>query len=129
MKNDSIRIECKGDFKKAHSFLERCLEIAKLGQLDSYGRRGVEALSSATPIDTGLASRSWTYKIDRNKDSVSIVWHNTDIEGGYNVALLVQYGHATKDGGWVEGVDYINPALKPVFQQILKDIESEVRRH
>jgi hypothetical protein len=129
MKNGSISIELQGDFRKTTNFFQRCLSIAKLSVLDKYGRKGVEALSDNTPVDTGLASRSWRYEVVRNPGEVSIIWHNDDIENGYNVAVLVQYGHATKNGGWVEGVDYINPALKPVFEAIANDVFKEVNRH
>lgn len=121
-----ITIEQHGEFRKAHSFMERCLEKVKLGFLDKYGRMGVQALAAATPKDTGLASTSWSYVINRNGDVVTLEWHNSDIERGYNVVIGCQYGHATKDGGWVEGVDFINPALRPVFESIKNEIAREV---
>ena len=121
-----ISFQAKGDFSRFNSFCERLLEIGKFGKLDRYGQMGVDALSSNTPVDTGLLASSWRYDIERNKDSVSIVWSNTDIEGGYNVALLVQYGHGNGHGGYIQGIDYINPALKPIFDQILEDLMKEV---
>lgn len=126
MSNQMVTFELKGDFKKTHGFFERCLEIFKLGYLDKYGQRGVDALSANTPKDTGLLSSSWTYEIVHKGSSARIVWHNTDIENGYNVAILIQYGHATKDGAFVEGIDFINPALQPIFEEIAEDAWREV---
>lgn len=127
--NEVITVDVKGGFEKTNSFLERCLNVVKLGSLDKYGRRGVEALRAATPRDTGLAASSWTYEINRTDDTVTLEWHNTDIENGYNVIIGLQYGHATKSGSWVEGIDFINPALKPIFDEIRRDIQREVTRH
>ena len=124
-----ITIVQKGNFSKTNSFLEKMLEVVKLGYLDSYGKRGVEALKEATPVDTGLALNSWTYEINRTGDIVTLEWHNTDIENGYNVIIGCQYGHATKSGSWVEGVDFINPALAPIFDEIRREVEREVSRH
>lgn len=127
---DTITITCKGGFEKTNKFLERCLNVVKLGNLDRYGRRGVEALRAATPKDTGLAASQWSYQIHRTKDTVTLEWHNSDIEGGYhNVVLGVQLGHATRSGGWVEGIDFINPALRPIFDEIRNDLWREVTRH
>lgn len=129
MSNQVITVTQHGQFRKAYSFLERCLEVGKFGYLDKYGRKGVEALAQATPKDTGRASTSWRYEIHREDGVVRLEWHNDDIEGGYNVAVLVQYGHATKSGSWVEGVDYINPALRPIFDEIKNDVLKEVNNH
>lgn len=126
MSNGPITLTAKGDFSKANKFLERCLNIAKLGTLDKYGKMGVEALSQATPVDTGLAASSWSYEINRSNTGFTIEWHNTDIENGYNVIMGIQYGHGTKSGGWVEGVDFINPTIKPIFEQIKEDLIKEV---
>lgn len=113
-------------FKKADSFFEKLLEKGGFGELDKYGRMGVIALSDATPKDTGLAACSWNYNITRENGITKIVWTNDDIENGYNVAVLLQYGHATKSGGWVEGIDYINPALAPIFNEIAEGAWKEV---
>ena len=121
-----LTIVQKGDFRKLNSFLERCKEVAKLGDLDKYGRMGVRALESATPKDTGLARKSWSYKITRKQGSAIIEWHNDDIENGYPVVIGLQYGHATKSGSWVEGIDFVNPALKDVFEDISKQALQEV---
>lgn len=125
-----ISVEQHGEFKKAHSFLEKCLEKINFGYLDKYGRKGVEALRAATPIDTGLAASSWSYVINRqDKDVVTLEWHNDDIENGFPVIIGIQYGHATKSGSWVEGVDFINPALAPIFDEIRRDVLKEVTKH
>lgn len=114
------------DFKKADSFFEKLLEKANFGELDKYGRMGVKALSDATPVDTGLLADSWDYEITRENGITRLTWTNDDIEGGYNVAILLQYGHGTKDGGYVEGIDFINPALRPVFEEIAEGAWKEV---
>ena len=112
--------------KKVDGFLEKMLENIKMGSLDRYGRMGVDALSKATPVLTGLAASSWSYDIERSNGKVRLMWKNSDIEGGYNVAILLQYGHATRGGGYVQGIDYINPALRPVFEQMADELWKEV---
>lgn len=130
MASNLITIEQHGEFKKAHSFLERCLEKVNFGYLDKYGKKGVEALSAATPKDTGLAASSWSYVINhQEKGVVTLEWHNDDIENGFPVIIGIQYGHATKSGSWVEGVDFINPALRPIFDEINRDVLKEVTKH
>lgn len=123
-----IRVKVRGDYKKANHYMERLLELFKKGSLDRYGIMGVEALSSATPMDSGVTASSWVYEIIRSKNAVSLVWKNNNINNGVNIAVILQYGHGTGTGGYVQGVDYINPALKPVFDKIAKDIQMEVRR-
>lgn len=129
MSNKTITITQKGDFKKVNSFLERCLEVAKFGFLDKYGRKGVDVLSRATPKDTGRAATSWSYQIQRNDGEVILEWHNNDIENGFPVVIGIQYGHATKNGSWVEGIDFINPSLRPIFEEIKNDVLKEVKKH
>ena len=130
MSNQTITLTQTDGFSKANKFLERLLNKVKLGDLDRYGRRGVEALAAATPKDTGLAASSWSYTINRSeKDVVTIEWHNDDVEHGFNVVLGVQYGHATKSGSWIDGVDFINPAIRPIFEEIKEDLWREVTRH
>ena len=117
-----ITYECKGDFKKTFGFLERCEELFGISALDKYGRKGVDALKRATPSDTGLAASSWYYEIEHNGPTTSLHFCNSDIEGGVNVAILLQYGHATKSGTFVEGIDYINPALEPIFNELCDEV-------
>lgn len=123
-----ISFRQKGDFKKLNSYLERLEEVIKLGKLNKYGERGVSALTSATPVDTGLTASSWQYSINREKDSVSISFENTNINNGVSIAILLQYGHGTRNGGYVQGRDYINPAIQPLFDQIAEEAWKEVTR-
>lgn len=123
-----ITFKQKGDFSKLTGFLEKSLEIVHLGFLDKYGREGVKALSSATPVDTGSTANSWSYEIVQKKGSVSIVFKNNYRENNIPIAIILQYGHGTKNGGYVEGIDYINPAIQPIFEKILHEAWTEVTR-
>jgi hypothetical protein len=123
-----ISIRQKGDYSKVTGYFERVLETIKLGRLDKYGRLGVEALSSATPVDTGKTADSWTYEIKHGKESASIVFKNTNVVNGVPIAIILQYGHATNGGGYVAGYDYINPALRPVFEKLSKEAWAEVTK-
>lgn len=122
-----ISFSQKGDFSKLTSFLEKIKEIVRMGNLDKFGRQGIEALSAATPIDTGLTSVSWEYKIENQKGSTSITFYNNNIQNGVPIAIILQYGHATRNGGWVQGRDYINPAIQPVFDRIAEEAWREVK--
>ena len=121
-----ISFRQKGDFSKLTSFLERAKETVHLGDLNKYGRQGVAALASATPMDTGKTANSWYYEIIRDKGSVSISFFNSNIQNGVQIAVILQYGHGTGTGGWVQGRDYINPAIQPIFDQIANDAWREV---
>ena len=123
-----INIRQKGDFKNLSSFLEKTKEKLNLGLLDKYGREGVTALQAATPKDTGKTSESWYYKIERKNGSVSVTFHNSNQNKGVPIAIILQYGHATGNGGYVEGVDYINPALRPIFDKIAEEAWKEVKK-
>ena len=123
-----INIKQKGDFKNLSSFLEKTKEKLNLGLLDKYGREGVAALQAATPKDTGKTSESWYYKIERKNGSVSLTFHNSNQNKGAPIAIILQYGHATRNGGYVEGVDYINPALRPIFDKIAEEAWKEVKK-
>ena len=123
-----INIRQKGDFKNLSSFLEKTKEKLNLGLLDKYGREGVAALQAATPKDTGKTSESWYYKIERKNGSVSLTFHNSNQNKGVPIAIILQYGHATGNGGYVEGVDYINPALRPLFDKIAEEAWKEVKK-
>ena len=123
-----VTFKMKGDFSKVTNFLEKARESIKLGKLDKYGRAGVSALSSATPVDTGLTASSWEYEIKQGEGYVSIDFHNTNFNKGVPIAIVLQYGHGTSNGGWVEGRDYINPAIQPIFDQIVQDAWKEVTR-
>ena len=121
-----ISFRHKGDFSKLSKYLERVKETAHLGILDKYGRAGVSALASATPVDSGLTANSWYYTIERTKRSSKIIFHNSNIQNGVPIAIILQYGHGTGTGGWVEGRDYINPAIQPVFDDIADEAWREV---
>lgn len=123
-----IKIRQKGDFSKTIKFMNGSRDAIKKFNIDKYGREGVAALSSATPVDTGRTSQSWYYKVERTKDSIRLSFHNTNIQNGVPIAIILQYGHGTRNGGWVEGRDYINPAIQPVFDKISQDAWKEVVR-
>ena len=123
-----ISFRHKGDFRKATRFLERAKKAVRLDDLDRYGREGVAALASATPVDSGLTAKSWNYEIIREKDFVTIRFYNTNIQNGVPIAIILQYGHGTNKGGWVEGRDYINPAIQPLFDKLAKDAWEEVTK-
>lgn len=123
-----IKFRHKGDFSKLSRFLEKAKEAAHLGDLDRYGREGVAALASATPVDTGLTANSWYYEITRSQGSATISFNNRNVQNGVPIAIILYYGHGTKNGGWVEGRDYIKPAIRPIFDKIAKDAWEEVTR-
>lgn len=123
-----IRFNHKGDFSKVTRFFERAKEIVRLGELDKYGREGVAALASATPIDSGLTANSWYYEITNQNESAKISFYNSNIQNGVSIAIILQYGHGTRNGGWVEGRDYINPAIRPIFDQIVNNAWKEVTK-
>jgi hypothetical protein len=116
-----------GNFSKTHKFLDKAKKGGNIAILDKYGQAGVAALASATPIDSGLTASSWYYTIERQNGSVSIVFSNSNVVDGWcNVAIILQYGHGTGTGGWVEGRDYINPAIQPIFDKLANDAWEEV---
>ena len=121
-----ITFRQKGDFSKLTRFLEKAKETVGRGDLDRYGREGVAALASATPIDAGLTASSWYYEIENRNGSVTISFHNSNIQNGVPIAIIIQYGHGTGTGGWVQGRDYINPAIQPIFDRITNDVWKEV---
>lgn len=123
-----IRFRQKGDFRKLTRFLERAKEAVRLGDLNKYGREGVAALSSATPVESGLTASSWYYVIENKNGIAKISFHNSNIQNGVPIAIIVQYGHGTGTGGWVEGRDYINPAIQPIFDGIAESVWKEVTR-
>ena len=123
-----ISFRHKGDFSKFTNFLERAKQAIRQGDLDKYGREGVAALASVTPVDTGLTANSWYYEITSKDGSVTISFHNSNIQNGVPIAIILQYGHGTRNGGWVQGRDYINPAIQPIFDKIVKDAWKGVTR-
>lgn len=123
-----ISFRHKGDFSNLTGFLERAKNALKIGDLDKYGREGVAALSAATPVDSGVTASSWSYEITRKNGSVSITFNNSNIQNGVPIAVILQYGHGTNNGGWVQGRDYINPAIQPIFDKIANDAWKEVSK-
>ena len=123
-----ISFRQKGDFSKLTRYFEQVKEAVKFGSLDKYGREGVAALMSATPVDSGKTKNSWKYEIERKNGSIAIVFSNTNINKGTPIAIILQYGHGTNNGGWVEGKDYINPAIQPIFDKIAESAWREVTR-
>ncbi len=123
-----ISFRQKGDFSKLSDFLGRAKKDIRLVDLDRYGREGVSALASATPTDTGKTASSWFYEIVRKNGSASIEFHNSNIQNGVPIAIILQYGHGTGTGGWVEGRDYINPAIRPIFDRLANDAWREVTK-
>ena len=123
-----IKFTHKGDFSKVNKFLEKARNVVKLDDLDKYGQAGVDALSAATPTETGKTASSWYYTIERQNGKVSINYHNSNINNGVPIAIILQFGHATGTGGWVEGRDYINPAIQPIFDEIANNAWREVTR-
>ena len=123
-----ISFRQKGDFSKTTSFLKRAKDKVYLEDLDKYGRQGVAALASATPIDSGKTASSWYYKIENTKESAKITFYNSNVQNGVSIAIILQYGHGTRNGGWVEGRDYINPAVRPIFDKIVDDAWREVSK-
>lgn len=123
-----ITFRQKGDFSKLTRFFERVKEAAKVGVLDKYGRAGVAALSSATPVESGLTAASWYYEIKRQNGLISIEFKNSHVNKDVPIAIILQYGHGTGTGGWVQGRDYINPAIQPVFDKIADEAWREVTK-
>ena len=123
-----ITFRQKGDFSKLTRFLEKAKEAVRLGDLDKYGREGVAALASATPVDTGLTANSWYYKIEHKDGAATISFFNSNVQNGVPIAIILQYGHGTGTGGWVQGRDYINPAIQPIFDKIVTEAWREVTK-
>ena len=123
-----IKFRHRGNFNKTTRYLQKVSKAAKFSDLDKYGREGVAALASATPVESGLTANSWYYEIERKNGSASISFLNSNIQNGVPIAIILQYGHATRNGGWVRGRDYINPAIQPIFDRIVEDAWKEVTK-
>lgn len=123
-----ISFRQKGDFSKTMQFLVKAKKGVKLSDLDKYGREGVAALASATPVDTGETANSWYYEIVHENGTITITFNNSHIQNGVPIAVILQYGHGTGTGGWVEGRDYINPAIQPLFDKIAENAWREVTK-
>ena len=121
-----IRFKQKGDFSKLTNYLEKVKKVVKISTLDKYGRAGVAALASATPVESGLTASSWSYEIINGNGYAKIEFHNSNIQNGCPIAIILQLGHGTGSGGWVQGRDYINPAIQPIFDDIVNEAWREV---
>lgn len=119
-------ITVKGDFKKTIKFLEKLKNGEFYKTLESYGRRGVESLRDYTPVDSGGTADSWYYEVDMDADQASVTWFNSNVHNGQNVVILLEYGHGTRFGGYVDGIDIVDPALEPIFNDMIKQIWREV---
>lgn len=117
-----------GDFSNTVNFLKESNKKIKMKNIDRYGRLGVKELEKYTPVDTGLTASSWYYTIEKNQNGFRLIFNNSNIVDNVPIAIILQYGHATKNGGWVEGIDYINPVLKPLFKKMADDIWKEVTK-
>ena len=118
----------KGDFSKTTKFLTKLKQNVDISTFEKYGKKGVAALASATPVDSGLTANSWYYKLEKTNNSISLLFCNSNIQNGVPIAVILQYGHGTRNGGWVQGRDYINPAIQPIFDQIVKEAWGEVTK-
>ncbi|MBQ8829691.1 MAG: HK97 gp10 family phage protein [Burkholderiaceae bacterium] len=123
-----ISFRQKGDFSKLTNYLTKVKSTVRLSILDKYGKAGVAALASATPVESGLTAASWYYEIERKNESVTINFLNSNVQNGVPIAVILQLGHGTGTGGWVEGRDYINPAIRPIFDEIANNAWREVTK-
>lgn len=123
---DIIRLDSKGSFEKTIKFLNAIDKFKIDRVLNKYGKEGVAALTNNTPLDSGLTATSWGYEIQSSSTQSTIHWTNSNINKGVNIAIILQYGHGTRNGGYVTGTDYINPAMRPIFDKIAQDVWNEV---
>lgn len=125
-----IKVSQRGSFRKTEKFLKKAFGRNYIDVLEKYAKEGVESLAANTPIDSGITAISWTYEIIQNKSegTISIIWENENVQKGVNIALILQYGHGTHHGGYVKGIDYINPALKPIFEKMADAAWKEVTK-
>ena len=121
-----ITFKQRGDLSRTQRFLRNAQAAIKFRNLDTYAEQGLAALKNATPYETGETANSWYYEIERTQNSVSIVYKNSNIQNGVQIAVILQYGHGTGTGGYVQGRDYINPAIRPVFDKLANDAWEEV---
>lgn len=122
----AITFKHTGNFKSTETLFKKAQRMVVLPILHKYGSAGVSALANATPVNTGLTANSWTYEIIADRRGYRIEWHNTNKNAGVIIAVILQYGHGTGTGGWIPGRDYINPAIRPIFDRFVSDILKEV---
>ena len=123
-----ITISSKGSFSNTEKFLKRSIISNYNSIFEKYGKEGVRLLSSATPVDTGKTSESWTYEVKKSKSGISIEWSNSNVVNGVQIAVIIQYGHGTQNGAYIQGQDYINPVIKPLFDILTNDIWKDVSK-
>jgi hypothetical protein len=123
-----ISFTAGGSTANTDRFLSAMIRGDLYSNLESFAQRGVDALRAATPVDSGLTAESWTFEIEEKSGSITIWWLNENVVNGFNVAIGLQYGHGTGTGGWVQGYDYINPALRPIFDEIADNVWKEVQK-
>ena len=123
-----IKFKQKGDFSKLTKYFKNVSNAARVDNLEKYGKQGIIALASMTPVDSGQTAQSWYYTITNENGKTTISFNNSNIQNGVPIAIILQYGHGTRSGGWVQGRDYINPAIQPLFDRIAKDAWEEVTR-
>jgi hypothetical protein len=124
----SMTVKASGSFKRTLTWLQKMHRLNAAGVFARYGQAGVTALSNATPVESGETANSWYYEVEVKPGLVSIIWKNRHVDDGQNVAILLQYGHGTGTGGYVQGRDYINPAMRPIFDQIEAELTKVVRQ-
>lgn len=123
-----ISINQKGDFAALTTYLNKLNKQNNIEILNKYGKEGVRLLSSATPVRSGKTAASWYYKIEQSKNTISLNFYNSNINNGVPIAIILQYGHGTRNGGWVQGRDYINPVVQPLFNKIAQEAWKEVTK-
>ena len=121
-----IRVHNTGNFQKTDRFLSGLIGVHYMRKLKKYGEKGVAALREATPKDSGKTAESWSYEITQEPGRTAIYWKNSHVENGVNIAVILQYGHGTRTGGFVEGIDYITPAIRPIFKEMADEVWKEV---
>ena len=112
----------KGDFSKTEEYFKSLMRKDYLKIIEAYGQRGVDALMAATPVDSGLAASSWGYSIEQENGQTKLIWTNSDVEGGYNIVILIDRGHATKSGSWVPGLHFIDEAISPIIAELVREV-------
>lgn len=123
-----IKVKSNGDFSKTISYMKNARKAVNIRSIEKYAQEGVNALKAATPQDTGKTASSWSYEIQRTNNSITINFNNSNVVNGVPIAIILQYGHGTKNGGYVKGRDYINPAIQPIFDKITNDAWKEVTK-
>lgn len=123
-----IKFKHKGDFSKTIKYMNSAKKAVDFKMLEKYAQQGVNALKAATPVDTGVTANSWYYEIEKTNNSITIKFNNSNIVRGVPIAIILQYGHGTRNGGYVTGRDYINPAIQPIFEKITNDAWKEVTK-